>query len=51
MVDAARDAAVSSPLTDACFAQYRETEALGLGDDDLAAVVRVFDARPAAGSS
>lgn len=50
VVEAARDAAIASPLMDICLALYRETEALGLGDDDMVAVVRAIEQRTAAAS-
>lgn len=50
VVEAARDASLATPLMDICFALYRETEALGLGDDDMVAVVRAIEQRTAAGS-
>ncbi|MDQ1093123.1 3-hydroxyisobutyrate dehydrogenase-like beta-hydroxyacid dehydrogenase [Xanthomonas sacchari] len=51
IVDAAREAAIASPQMDACLALYAETQALGLGDDDMIAVVRAIEARTAALSS
>jgi 3-hydroxyisobutyrate dehydrogenase len=45
VVEAAREAALASPLMDACFALYGETEALGLGAEDMVAVVRAIEAR------
>jgi 3-hydroxyisobutyrate dehydrogenase len=50
VVEAARDAAIASPLMDICFSLYRETEALGLGNDDMVAVVRAIEQRTAAAS-
>jgi 3-hydroxyisobutyrate dehydrogenase len=50
VVEAARDASVASPLMDICLSLYRETEALGLGDDDMVAVVRAIEQRTAAAS-
>jgi 3-hydroxyisobutyrate dehydrogenase len=45
VVEAAREAALASPLMDACFALYGETEALGLGAEDMAAVVQAIEVR------
>ncbi|TFW09989.1 NAD(P)-dependent oxidoreductase [Oxalobacteraceae bacterium OM1] len=39
IADAARDAQIAAPLLDVCHALYRETEALGHGKDDMAAVI------------
>lgn len=50
VVGAARDASIASPLMDICFSLYRETEALGLGDDDMVAVVRAIEQRTTAAS-
>jgi len=47
VVEAARAAAIASPLMDACLALYRETGDLGLGTEDMAAVVRAIEARTA----
>jgi 3-hydroxyisobutyrate dehydrogenase len=47
VVEAAREARVASPLIDACFALYGETEALGFGDDDMVAVIRAIEQRTA----
>lgn len=49
IVEAARAAGIASPLIDACFALYGETEALGLGDDDMVAVIRAIEQRTAEG--
>lgn len=49
VVDAAEAAGVAAPLMHACLALYRETEAMGLGEADMAAVVHAFEARSAAG--
>jgi 3-hydroxyisobutyrate dehydrogenase len=35
---------------DACFALFSETEAMGLGADDMVAVIRAIEARTAATS-
>jgi 3-hydroxyisobutyrate dehydrogenase len=50
IVEAAREAAVAAPLMETCFSLYGETEALGFGEEDMAAVVRAFEARTAGGS-
>ncbi len=50
VVEAARDASIASPLMDICLSLYRETEALGLGGDDMVAVVRAIEQRTAAAS-
>ena len=47
VVEAAREARIASPLIDACFALYGETEALGFGDDDMVAVIRAIEQRTA----
>jgi 3-hydroxyisobutyrate dehydrogenase len=36
---------VATPLLDACHSLYRETAALGFGDQDMAAVLRAIEAR------
>lgn len=51
VVEATRGAAIASPLMQVCLALYRESEAIGLGDDDMVAVVRAIEERAAAGSS
>jgi 3-hydroxyisobutyrate dehydrogenase len=43
ITEAARSAALPSPLMDACRALYRQTLELGLGDADMAAVVRAME--------
>lgn len=48
VVEAARHAALASPLMDVCAALYSETEGLGLGSEDMIAVVRALEARTAA---
>lgn len=40
---AAREAGLSSPLLDVCHALYTETQAMGLGDADMIAVIRAFE--------
>jgi 3-hydroxyisobutyrate dehydrogenase len=45
VVEAAREARIASPLIDVCFALYGETEALGLGDEDMVAVIRAIEQR------
>jgi 3-hydroxyisobutyrate dehydrogenase len=47
IADAARDAAVASPLLDVCHALFGETQALGLGDTDMIAVIRAIEQRTA----
>lgn len=42
---AARAAGIASPLLDVCHALYRETRELGLGGEDMIAVVRAIEAR------
>ncbi|MEG6509971.1 NAD(P)-dependent oxidoreductase [Methyloligella sp. 2.7D] len=49
--DAARSAGVASPLLDASHSLYQETAALGLSDQDMAAVVKAIAARTARQSS
>lgn len=44
---AARDAGIASPLIDVCHALYGETKALGLGNADMAAVIRAIEERTA----
>lgn len=48
IVDAARHASLVSPLMDVCAALYGETESLGLGNEDMIAVVRAIEERTAA---
>ncbi len=45
---AARTAGIATPLLDAADALYGETVALGLGEADMAAVIRAVEARTAA---
>ena len=45
IADAARDAHLPTPLLDACGGLFREAEALGHGREDMAAVLRAFEAR------
>ncbi len=47
IVEAAREARIASPLTDACHELYQETLALGHPGDDMVAVVRAMEARSA----
>jgi 3-hydroxyisobutyrate dehydrogenase len=49
IAESARAAGVASPLLDVCHALYGETGTLGLGDSDMAAVVRAIEARTDAG--
>ena len=48
VVDAARQANAASPLMDACHALYRETEAMGLAEADMVAVIHAFERRSGA---
>lgn len=48
IAEAARAAKVASPLLDVCHALYREAESLGLGQSDMAAVIRAIEERTAA---
>jgi len=45
VAEAARQAGIASPLLDACHALYAETESLGFGREDMAAVIRALEAR------
>jgi 3-hydroxyisobutyrate dehydrogenase len=45
IAEAARKAQLASPLLDVCHALYGETEALGLGQSDMVAVVQAIEAR------
>lgn len=45
IAEAARQAKVASPLLDVCHALYGETEALGFGQSDMAAVIRAIEER------
>jgi len=45
VADAARRAQVCSPLLDACHDLFEEAERLGHGHEDMAAVLRAFEAR------
>lgn len=45
VVEAAREAAIASPLMDLCRPLYRETEEIGLGQDDMVAVIRAIERR------
>jgi 3-hydroxyisobutyrate dehydrogenase len=45
IADAARQAALSSPLLDAALALFSETQAQGWGHEDMAAVLRALEAR------
>jgi len=42
---AARSAAIASPLLDVCLALYGETQDLGYGRSDMAAVIRAIESR------
>jgi 3-hydroxyisobutyrate dehydrogenase len=48
IAEAAREAGISSPLLDVCHSLYQETEALGLGGDDMIAVIRALEQRTSA---
>jgi 3-hydroxyisobutyrate dehydrogenase len=48
VVEAAREAGIASPLIDICFALYGETEALGLGNEGMIAVIRAIERRTTA---
>lgn len=48
--EAARAANTASPLLDVCLELYGETLALGLGGEDMAAVVRALEARTSMGA-
>jgi 3-hydroxyisobutyrate dehydrogenase len=43
----AREAGIVSPLLDVCHALYGETQALGLGDEDMVAVIQALEQRTA----
>ncbi|WP_433228212.1 NAD(P)-dependent oxidoreductase [Actinomadura formosensis] len=45
IAEAARRAGVASPVLDACHALYRETQALGHGPSDMAAVIHALVSR------
>ncbi|MBN9587180.1 MAG: 2-hydroxy-3-oxopropionate reductase [Afipia sp. 62-7] len=45
VADAARTAGLASPLLDACYALYGETQEMGLGQSDMIAVVRALESR------
>ncbi len=45
VAEAARQAGIASPLLDTCHALYAETENLGFGRQDMAAVIRALEAR------
>jgi len=47
VAEAAREAEIASPLLDVCHALFGETQALGLGDADMVAVVRAIEQRTA----
>ncbi|MFY0572205.1 NAD(P)-dependent oxidoreductase [Archangium lansingense] len=50
IAEAARESHLASPLLDVCYALYGETEALGHGQADMAAVVRALEARTDSGA-
>jgi len=45
IVQAARTAGVASPLIESCHALFNETQALGIGDADIIAVIRGIERR------
>ena len=45
IAEAARQAAIASPLLDACHALYRETLAMGHGDGDMISVIKAIEER------
>lgn len=45
IAEAARQAELASPLLDVCHSLYDETQDLGLGTADMAAVIRAIAAR------
>ena len=49
IAEAAREAHVASPLLDVCHALYGETQALGLGAEDMIAVIRAIEQRTVKG--
>jgi 3-hydroxyisobutyrate dehydrogenase len=49
IVTAAREAGIASPITDVCYALYGETKTLGLGNEDMIAVIRAIEERTAKG--
>lgn len=51
ITDAARNAKLASPLLDVCHALFSETLELGLGDQDMIAVVRAVEQRTGADTS
>ncbi len=48
IAEAAREAGIASPLLDVCHALFGETQALGLGDTDMVAVIRAIEQRTTA---
>ncbi|MBB6099694.1 3-hydroxyisobutyrate dehydrogenase [Deinobacterium chartae] len=50
VAEAARRAAMASPLLDACHALFAETVSLGFAHEDMAAVIRALEARTGAGT-
>jgi 3-hydroxyisobutyrate dehydrogenase len=49
IAQAAREVGVASPLLDVCHALFGETQALGHGQSDMAAVVYALEARADSG--
>jgi len=50
VAEAARHAGIASPLLDVCYALFGETQALGHGQADMAAVIHALEARTASGA-
>ena len=50
IAEAARHARIASPLLDVCHELFGETQALGLGGTDMAAVIRAIEQRTASGT-
>ena len=48
IAEAAREAGIASPLLDVCHSLYQETQTLGLGGDDMIAVIRALEQRTSA---
>jgi 3-hydroxyisobutyrate dehydrogenase len=48
VAEAAQSVGLASPLIETCLALYGETQALGYGGDDMAAVIRAIEARTTA---
>ncbi|MDE1993665.1 MAG: NAD(P)-dependent oxidoreductase [Rhizobiaceae bacterium] len=50
IAEAARSAGIASPLIDICYDLYAETQGLGLGNEDMVAVIRAMEKRTADGT-